>query len=339
MGGHEGYITAGMYDDGTVCEIFLTTFGKGSTRRCEGISPFARRASRWPCSTACRFETLVRKFSYMRFEPEGITENPQIRFAKSMPALHHAVARLPVPGHGLPGGARDPDARGPGPTAAAAPAVTSSAATVDEARRPRLHLGPACGQCGGMMQRTGSCNVQQLRQQHRLRLIQRLRFSRAVRDHPADGTRPAVPSAGDRRLPTRWRPPARSRRRARRRGWWPCERRPRRTVRATFPGFDHRKRRARDDGRRTARTLQALRGSAAEGSGRARRGATPSQRAARRNGAPSRAGRPDPRTGSEGVGRAAGPIWAYRRPRECAVRWSTTNRPVQNLSTSARASS
>ena len=30
-------------------------------------------------------ETLVRKFSYMRFEPEGITSNPEIPFAKSMP--------------------------------------------------------------------------------------------------------------------------------------------------------------------------------------------------------------------------------------------------------------
>ena len=30
-------------------------------------------------------ETLVRKFSYMRFEPEGITGNPEIPFAKSMP--------------------------------------------------------------------------------------------------------------------------------------------------------------------------------------------------------------------------------------------------------------
>src|SRR5260370_33213078 len=30
-------------------------------------------------------ETLVQKFSYMRFEPEGITTNPEIPFAKSMP--------------------------------------------------------------------------------------------------------------------------------------------------------------------------------------------------------------------------------------------------------------
>src|SRR5437588_10651557 len=30
-------------------------------------------------------ETLVRKFSYMRFEPEGMTSNPEIPFAKSMP--------------------------------------------------------------------------------------------------------------------------------------------------------------------------------------------------------------------------------------------------------------
>ena len=43
------------------------------------------------------------------------------------------------------------------------------------ARMVGLDLGPACGQCGGMMQRTGACyTCYVLRQQHRLRLIDHL---------------------------------------------------------------------------------------------------------------------------------------------------------------------
>src|SRR4051812_8136884 len=83
-GGHEGYITAGMYEDGTVGEIFLTDIGKeGSTLR-GMMNSFATSIS-IALQYGVPLETLVRKFSYMRFEPEGITQNPEIPFAKSMP--------------------------------------------------------------------------------------------------------------------------------------------------------------------------------------------------------------------------------------------------------------
>ncbi len=84
IGGHEGYITAGMYDDGTVGEIFLTDIGKeGSTLR--GMMNSFATAISIALQTGVPLETLVRKFSYMRFEPEGMTSNPEIPFAKSMP--------------------------------------------------------------------------------------------------------------------------------------------------------------------------------------------------------------------------------------------------------------
>ena len=84
IGMQEGYITAGKYEDGSVGEIFLTDIGKeGSTIKglmnafatAISIGPPVRRAARG----------LRQKFSYMRFEPEGITRNPEIPFAKSMP--------------------------------------------------------------------------------------------------------------------------------------------------------------------------------------------------------------------------------------------------------------
>ncbi len=84
IGGHEGYITAGMYEDGSVGEIFLTDIGKeGSTLR--GMMNSFATAISLSLQYGVPLETLVRKFSYMRFEPEGMTSNPEIPFAKSMP--------------------------------------------------------------------------------------------------------------------------------------------------------------------------------------------------------------------------------------------------------------
>src|SRR5205807_1400819 len=69
IAGHEGYITAGMYEDGTVGEIFLTDIGKeGSTLR-GMMNAFATSIS-IALQYGVPLETLVRKFSYMRFEPE-----------------------------------------------------------------------------------------------------------------------------------------------------------------------------------------------------------------------------------------------------------------------------
>ncbi len=73
-----------MYEDGSVGEIFLTDIGKeGSTLR--GMMNSFATAISIALQYGVPLETLVQKFSYMRFEPEGITQNPEIPFAKSMP--------------------------------------------------------------------------------------------------------------------------------------------------------------------------------------------------------------------------------------------------------------
>ena len=84
IAGHEGYITAGKYEDGTVGEIFLTDIGKeGSTLR--GMMNAFATAISIGLQYGVPLEVFVNKFSYMRFDPEGITSNPEIPFAKSMP--------------------------------------------------------------------------------------------------------------------------------------------------------------------------------------------------------------------------------------------------------------
>jgi ribonucleoside-diphosphate reductase alpha chain len=182
IGGHEGYITAGMYEDGSVGEIFLTDIGKeGSTLR--GMMNSFATAISISLQYGVPLETLVQKFSYMRFEPEGITGNPEIPFAKSMPdyimrwlasrfldtdaqeelgILTPAVRARKAAQEAAQSLAAS-DTSGPQASAgASAEGVAASAALTDSppvvpARLQGLDLGPACNQCGGMMQRTGSC--------------------------------------------------------------------------------------------------------------------------------------------------------------------------------------
>jgi ribonucleoside-diphosphate reductase alpha chain len=203
IGGHEGYITAGMYEDGSIGEIFLTDIGKeGSTLR--GMMNAFATAISIALQYGVPLETLVRKFSYMRFEPEGMTSNPEIPFAKSMPdyimrwlasrfldvdlqeelgiltpevrarkAAQDAASAHAGDTAGPTGGGNGAESKGEGdgngsrsasagPTAAPPASVPAAAAFTDEppvhpAARAGLDLGPACQQCGGMMQRTGSC--------------------------------------------------------------------------------------------------------------------------------------------------------------------------------------
>src|SRR3954464_1659887 len=73
-----------MYEDGSFGEIFITDVGKeGSTLR--GMMNSFATAISIALQYGVPLETLVQKFCYMRFEPEGITQNPEIPFAKSMP--------------------------------------------------------------------------------------------------------------------------------------------------------------------------------------------------------------------------------------------------------------
>jgi ribonucleoside-diphosphate reductase alpha chain len=181
IGGHEGYITAGMYEDGSVGEIFLTDIGKeGSTLR--GMMNSFATAISIALQYGVPLETLVQKFSYMRFEPEGITSNPEIPFAKSMPdyimrwlasrfldtdaqeelgILTPAVRARKAAQEAAQAVAAS-DTSGPEASAGATESVPAAAALTDSppvvpARLQGLDLGPACSQCGGMMQRTGSC--------------------------------------------------------------------------------------------------------------------------------------------------------------------------------------
>ncbi len=189
IAGHEGYITAGKYEDGNVGEIFLTDIGKeGSTMR--GLLNAFATAISIGLQYGVPLEIFVRKFSYMRFEPEGMTQNPEIPFAKSMPdyimrwlasrfiedtetledlgiltqevrskkEAETAQLGLGVETGGSAGPANGGNGgNGNGKSQPAAAALTETPPVVPAKIGSGLELGPACEQCGGMMQRTGSC--------------------------------------------------------------------------------------------------------------------------------------------------------------------------------------
>ena len=193
IAGHEGYITAGKYEDGSVGEIFLTDIGKeGSTLR--GMMNAFATAISIGLQYGVPLEVFVRKFSYMRFDPEGITNNPEIPFAKSMPdylmrwlasrfiddqdvledlgiltpevrarreaqqtlLLDDGSQQQEANGAADGNGGSHADDAGSGRPAPPTAAFTDTPPVVPAQVQGR-DLGPACEQCGGMMQRTGSC--------------------------------------------------------------------------------------------------------------------------------------------------------------------------------------
>jgi len=187
VAGHEGYITAGRYEDGSLGEIFLTDIGKdGSTLR--GMMNAFATAISIGLQYGVPLETFVRKFSYMRFDPEGMTTNPEIPFAKSLPdyimrwlasrfldpSVHEELGIMSTDvrekkmaeeagiagnggGNGHSNGGNG-HANGEAKAESQAPtAALTDSPPVVPAKIEGLDLGPACSQCGGMMQRTGSC--------------------------------------------------------------------------------------------------------------------------------------------------------------------------------------
>jgi len=80
--GHEGYITVGLYEDGMPGELFLVMAKEGST--ISGFADAFAQAISYALQYGVPLPVLVDKFSHMRFEPSGMTKNPQVRFAKSI---------------------------------------------------------------------------------------------------------------------------------------------------------------------------------------------------------------------------------------------------------------
>jgi ribonucleoside-diphosphate reductase alpha chain len=80
--GHDGYITVGMYDDGTPGEIFIVMAKAGSTLN--GVMDSFATAVSLGLQHGVPLQLFVNKFSHIRFEPHGFTKNSDIPIAKSI---------------------------------------------------------------------------------------------------------------------------------------------------------------------------------------------------------------------------------------------------------------
>ncbi|MEE9187691.1 MAG: vitamin B12-dependent ribonucleotide reductase, partial [Bacteroidota bacterium] len=82
IAGHEGYITAGMYEDGLPGELFIIMSKEGST--ISGLMDSFATAVSLALQYGVPLKVLVDKFSHARYEPSGFTNNPNIPIAKSI---------------------------------------------------------------------------------------------------------------------------------------------------------------------------------------------------------------------------------------------------------------
>ncbi|MDI6765973.1 MAG: vitamin B12-dependent ribonucleotide reductase [Bacteroidota bacterium] len=82
IAGHEGYITAGLYEDATPGEIFITMSKEGST--ISGLMDAFATSVSMALQYGVPLRVLIEKFSHMRFEPSGFTGNKDIPMAKSI---------------------------------------------------------------------------------------------------------------------------------------------------------------------------------------------------------------------------------------------------------------
>jgi len=164
--GHEGYVTVGLYDDGTPGEIFLTMAKEGST--ISGLMDAFALQTSMALQYGVPLRSMVNKFSHVRFEPSGFTKNPEIPIAKSIidyifrwlasrfldPEDQEAVGIL----------RRDltpPSEQAPTPAVHAKPAQ-KPARNGQASPTQKLTFvvnadSPACSECGAITVRNGAC--------------------------------------------------------------------------------------------------------------------------------------------------------------------------------------
>jgi ribonucleoside-diphosphate reductase alpha chain len=145
VGGYEGYLTVGFYEDGSPGEIFITTAKEGST--VSGLMDCFATAVSLALQYGLPLKVLCSKFSHTRFEPSGWSGNPEIGYAKSLAdyvARWLALKFLPRTST-LPTVA-ETEAK------ALAPACPSG----DELSEQPMDA-PACMDCGAIMTLNGSC--------------------------------------------------------------------------------------------------------------------------------------------------------------------------------------
>ncbi len=174
VGGHEGYFTVGLFEDGQPGEIFITMSKEGSTL--SGLMDCFATMVSLALQYGVPIKVLVNKFNHVRFEPSGVTNYKEIRFAKSIvDYIFRWIAIKFLPSEQAqefkvtetPGSKPAPVIPVP---AAPAPAIATGApgkpanghaGSAMEQEEQRTFVAqadaPACHECGSLMVRNGNC--------------------------------------------------------------------------------------------------------------------------------------------------------------------------------------
>jgi ribonucleoside-diphosphate reductase alpha chain len=164
IAGHEGYITVGLYEDGLPGEIFLVMAKEGST--ISGFADAFAQAVSYALQYGVPLQVLVDKFSHVRFEPSGMTKNPQVRIAKSIVdyVFRWMAAKFLSPEAQYWAGVNARDRVTPAGQPDSAEQLTLPPLGIEAgSRHPHLATiqnqedAPPCTMCGAIMVRSGSC--------------------------------------------------------------------------------------------------------------------------------------------------------------------------------------
>jgi ribonucleoside-diphosphate reductase alpha chain len=147
IGGHEGYLTVGLYEDGMPGELFVTMAKEGST--ISGLMDSFATAISYALQYGVPLKFFVDKFSHVRFEPSGWTGNSQVPYAKSIMdyIFRWLGAKFLGPEYATPSEA--------GETAKLRPTEPEPQQSLPFG--PVVEDAPLCSECGGLMTRNGSC--------------------------------------------------------------------------------------------------------------------------------------------------------------------------------------
>jgi ribonucleoside-diphosphate reductase alpha chain len=146
IGGHEGYITVGMYEDGAPGEVFISMAKEGST--ISGLMDTLATSISYGLQYGVPLKFFVDKFSHVRFEPSGWTGNQQVPYAKSI--IDYIFRWLGARFLGITESSEAGNTPKLRPTEVEPQqALPFESNVVSDA--------PLCSECGSMMTRNGSC--------------------------------------------------------------------------------------------------------------------------------------------------------------------------------------
>ncbi len=169
IGGHEGYITVGMYEDGSPGEIFVRMAKEGSV--IAGLMDSFATSISLALQHGVPLHVLIEKFKGTRFEPAGFTGNQEIPIATSiMDYLFRWLAiRFPTDGSGIAD--RHPAARAAQLDLPKVPLLSKDYITLPSGSDAAISVvevkdrawvqetdAPPCHECGTLMVRNGACH-------------------------------------------------------------------------------------------------------------------------------------------------------------------------------------